>query len=128
MKTEITFPYKIPMLNGSDGLIRAHYHVQKKQKQKITQYILAQTNAKYEGRVIISITRYSVIEPDIDNLCASFKHIGDALVKRGVILDDKPSIIAEFKPSWEKAKNNKEQKTVVTIEPYKPKQCYNVIC
>ena len=114
--TIITFNFKVPMLNGSAGLIRSHFHVQKKQKEKILCEILAQTNARYKGRVRVALTRYSVIEPDIDNLCASFKHIGDMLVKSKVISDDKPSVIAEFIPKWEKAKNNSEQKTVITIE------------
>ena len=114
--TEIVFNFKVPMLNGSDGLIRSHFHVQKKQKEKILCEILAQTKARYKGEVRVTLTRYSVTEPDIDNLCASFKHIGDMLVKCKVITDDKPSVIKDFIPKWKKAKNNKQQKTVVQIE------------
>ena len=114
-KATFTIPFKVPGLNGSDGLIRQHYHSAKKLKNRIYLEILSQKREVFSGKVSITYTRYSVVEPDIDNLCASFKHIGDSLVKAGIIKDDKPSIIADFIPRYGKAKNNAEQRATITI-------------
>jgi hypothetical protein len=54
---------------------------------------------------------------DWDNLCASFKVIGDALVANGIIEDDNPEIVVEFRPHWRKAKNNKDLITIIEITP-----------
>ena len=104
-----------PMLNGKDGLKRMHYHAYARLRDKWTWLIRSVTNANIKGRVSITYTRSSVTAPDWDNLCASFKPIGDALVKNGVIEDDNPEIVVEFKPQWRKAKNNKDLKTTIII-------------
>jgi hypothetical protein len=52
---------------------------------------------------------------DWDNFSASFKHIGDALVDLGVIVDDKPSIVTQFLPQQIKSKRV-DQRVEVIIE------------
>jgi hypothetical protein len=52
---------------------------------------------------------------DWDNFCSSFKHVGDALVKEGVILDDNPAIVVSFVPEQLKCKRA-DQKVIVIIE------------
>jgi len=104
-----------PMLNGKDGLKRMHYHAYARLRDKWTWLIRSVTNANIKGRVSITYTRSSVRAPDWDNLCASFKPIGDALVANKVIKDDNPGIVVEFIPKWRKAKNNDDLKTIIEI-------------
>src|SRR5690606_35743815 len=54
----------------------------------------------------LTLTRYSSIEPDFDGLCGSFKAVLDALVKLGVLKDDKPSNIGQPSYKWEKVNPN----------------------
>ncbi|MEQ9091830.1 MAG: hypothetical protein RIE52_12110 [Balneola sp.] len=116
MKQVLEFDFVLPGLNGKGGLIREHYHAKKKRKDDLY-WIIRQAKPKLHGdKVIITYTRASVIAPDWDNLSASFKHWGDCLVDAGVIKDDKPSVVVEFKPRWEKAKNNKSVYTRIEIE------------
>jgi hypothetical protein len=116
MKQRLEFDFVTPTLNGKNGLIREHFHAKKKRQTAIKWAIISEKPNKHKGKVIITYTRASVVAPDWDNLCASFKHWGDGLVSSGVIKDDKPSIIVEFKPRWEKAKNNKSVYTIIEIE------------
>ena len=111
----IEIPEVAPMLNGKDGLMRMHWTKRRKLQEKWAVLISSVTNAKLKGRVSITYTRSSVTAPDWDNLCASFKTIGDALVKNGVIEDDNPQVVVEFIPRWRKAKNNNDLKTKVLI-------------
>ncbi len=55
-------------------------------------------------RARITLTRCSSSEPDFDGLVSSFKVVLDALVKNGIIIDDKPSVIGTPTYLWEKAK------------------------
>ena len=116
IKQKLQFDFVTPGLNGKDGLINEHFRAKKKRQESIVWAVKAKNPDKHKGKVIITYTRASVVAPDWDNLCASFKHWGDALVKCGVIEDDKPSIILEFKPRWEKAKNNKSLYTIIEIK------------
>jgi len=54
-------------------------------------------------KAILTCTRCSSSEPDVDNLYASFKFVIDGLVYARVIADDKPSVL-DLKCKWEKAK------------------------
>lgn len=53
-------------------------------------------------RALVIITRCSSQEPDCDGLYSGMKAPLDALVKMGIIEDDRPSMI-EFIAKWEKA-------------------------
>lgn len=104
-----------PGLNGNKGLMRMHYRTYMKLKEKWVLLIRSVTSAKVKGRVSIVYTRSSVIAPDADNLSASFKPIGDALVANGVIEDDSYKIVESFTAKWIKAKNNADKKTIIEI-------------
>lgn len=48
---------------------------------------------RFQNPVTIEYTRFSFKELDEDNLGGSFKPIGDALVKLGIIKDDSPKFV-----------------------------------
>lgn len=114
----IELPYNIPGLNGNDGLIRQHYMAAAKVKKKYISELLPYKRYKFQDKVVITYVRYSTHLMDWDNHCASFKHLGDALVKSGIIKDDNPAIVVEFIPKQIKVKTRKEQKTLIIIEEY----------
>ena len=58
--------------------------------------------AKPLQRAKVTYIRRSAVEPDYVNLVASFKHPEDGLVKAGIIVDDKPSVIGRPDIRWEK--------------------------
>ncbi len=58
------------------------------------------------NRANVTLTRCSSIEPDCDGLFSGMKAPLDALVKVGIIKDDRPSVI-NFQAKWEKAPKNK---------------------
>jgi hypothetical protein len=113
----LEIPDTAPMLNGDKGLMRMHYRSYMKLKDKWVLLIRSVTSAKLQGRVSIDYYRSSVIAPDADNLCASFKPIGDALVANGVIEDDSFKVVSRFSAHWMKATNNKDKRTVIIITP-----------
>ena len=118
MKTIIVIPEIVPGLNGSDGLIREHYHAAKKRKARYSMLCISQKKGSHKGRVTIHFIRYTIKLMDWDNMAASFKHIGDSLVKANIIQDDKPSIIKPFIPDQIKVSKLADQKSVVIIEDY----------
>jgi Holliday junction resolvase RusA-like endonuclease len=65
--------------------------------------------------VKIVCTRFSSVEPDRDNLARSFKSVIDGLKDAGIIKDDKPSIVKEFVPLWQKAPK-KNGRVVIVVE------------
>lgn len=75
----------------------------------------AAPDISFSGPVIITYTRCSSRLMDWDNMCASFKVIGDALVRAGVIPDDDPSIVQYFIPRQAKVKRE-EQKVIIEIQ------------
>ena len=113
----ITIDEVAPMLNGSKGLKNMHFQVYRKLRDRWIWLIASQTRQKIKGKVRVIYTRSSVIAPDWDNISASFKPIGDALVTNGVIEDDNPMVVTEFIPRWRKAKNNNDLLTIIEIIP-----------
>ena len=59
-------------------------------------------DAPMEKAKILFIRR-STREPDYDGLTGSFKFVLDGLVKAGVLIDDKPSVV-DVTYKWEKSK------------------------
>jgi hypothetical protein len=116
MKTLVVIRENVPGLNGKDGLIREHFHAARERKVRYTMLIWSQTRNQHPGPVKITFTRYGLQYMDWDNMCASFKHIGDALVKAKVIQDDKPGIIHVFQPRQVKVKHRIDQKSTIEIE------------
>jgi hypothetical protein len=111
----LEIPEVAPMLNGSGGLKNMHYRNYMKLRDRWIAIIREMTSVRIIGKVHLTYIRSSVQAPDWDNLCASFKPIGDALVENGVIQDDNPKIIETFTPIWRKAKNNNDLKTIIEI-------------
>jgi len=107
-------------LNGANGLMNAHWATIKKVKTLyrtiIRQHLMEGKVRKHEGSVKVRYIGYKVNFMDWDNFCSSFKHIGDSLVKEGIISDDNPKVIIEFLPQQIKCKNHTFQKSVVIIE------------
>jgi len=116
MKTEITIHEKVPGLNGSDGLIREHFHSARKRKQRYAFTMMSQTKNQHRGAVKINFTRYGTRLMDWDNVCASFKHLGDALVACGIIADDNARIVKKFYPHQVKIRSRIDQKSTIEIE------------
>ena len=106
---------KVPGLNGSEGLIREHFMNAKKRKDKYLILFLQQNQPKIKGKVKITYTRFTTRLMDWDNHCASFKHLGDALVKLGTIEDDNPKIVVIFDPKQVKVKTKKEEVIIIEI-------------
>lgn len=106
-------------LNGSKGLMRGHWSVIKKQKDLfcliINQQLKEGKLRQHAGEVTIEYIGYKSMLMDWDNFCASFKHIGDSLVKEKIIIDDNPKIVTQFIPQQIKCKRS-EQKVVIIIK------------
>lgn len=115
MRTVITIKGIVPGLNGKHGLIREHFRNAKKRKNLYTILCREQNPNKHPGKVIIHYIGYKSVLMDWDNFSASFKHIGDALVDLGVIVDDKPSIVTQFLPQQIKSKRV-DQRVEIIIE------------
>lgn len=60
--------------------------------------------------------RYARNACDWDNACASFKVIGDALEKVGVITEDSPEVIDDFDPDQKKVPTEDESGAYVQVE------------
>lgn len=108
-------------LNGDKGLMRSHWSNTKRQKELyqmiIADHVREKKVRKHEGKVTIQYIGYKSVLMDWDNFCSSFKHIGDALVKSKIIVDDKPSVVIQFIPQQIKCKRV-EQKVIVIIKDY----------
>jgi hypothetical protein len=115
MLLRIEIPEVAPMLNGSKGLKNMHYRNYMKLRDRWIALIRNATTHRIAGPVHLTYIRSSVQAPDWDNLCASFKPIGDALVENGVIRDDNPKVVETFTPIWRKAKNNADLLTIIEI-------------
>lgn len=61
------------------------------------------------------LTRCTSVEPDFDNLAASFKAIIDGLREAGVLVNDRRSNIGDPKFRWQKAARN-ASKVIVEVE------------
>ncbi len=116
METIITIDGIINGLNGKHGLIREHYQTAKKTRDRYKFLIMSQTRNRHKGKVIIEYTGYKVRLMDWDNFCASFKHLGDALVSAKVIEDDNPKIVTKFVCDQIKVSKRIEQKIIIKIK------------
>lgn len=90
--TLIVLGLEPPGLNGSRGLMRMHWRRRKKLEEKIQLLIRsAGPPPSLHGRVRVRYWRSYRAQPmDDDNLAASFKLVGDALVRLGVLEGDSP--------------------------------------
>ncbi len=118
MTTYIILEELVHGLNGDEGLMREHMRIAKvmEKKRRYLILIMESTRNRHKGKVEITYIRRTTRLMDWDNHCASFKHIGDALVKAGVIIDDKPSVVVKFIPEQVKVATRKEHQTIIRIE------------
>lgn len=100
-------------------LIRKHWAIITKEKNKwhglVKLFLGHQTPKAPFKKAKLVLTRYSMRAPDYDGLVGSFKYVVDGLVKAGVIIDDKITVIGNSDYKWEKCKKL-EQRIEVTIE------------
>jgi hypothetical protein len=113
MKQTIKINKLSPSLNEWQ---RMHWGKRSKIKKLWHWLIKEQKPTKHGGSVIITYTRVSTQPMDLDGVGGSFKAIGDALVKEGIIEDDNPAIVTELRLRWEKSQTLKAQKSVIKIE------------
>lgn len=116
MKTVLKIDHLVPGLNGKGGLIREHFTTAKKKKEAYLWTFLSQTKNRHLGRVRITYNRYCVTPMDWDNACASFKHLGDALVRAKIIRDDNSRIVLEFIPKQIQIGSKRDQRCEIIIE------------
>jgi len=116
METIIQIDGVVNGLNGKNGLIRQHFHAAKQTRDKYRLIIMSQTRNRHKGKVVIEYIGYKIRLMDWDNFSASFKHIGDALVKANVLTDDNPKIIIRFLPEQIKVSKRIEQKVIIKIK------------
>lgn len=102
-----------------NSLIRKHWAVITKEKNKWHTYVKLSLGINRPKvplkKAKLTLTRYSMRAPDYDGLVGSFKYVVDGLVKAGVIVDDKVSVIGDSKYNWVKAKKV-DQRIEVVIE------------
>lgn len=104
--------------NGRGGLFRQHYQARRRDRIMWEQEILAARRA--DGRYVEKATTFRDVtihqirkrKLDPDNLYASCKHVLDALVTGGLIVDDSPGWIA-LRVTQE---TGREQRTEIRIE------------
>lgn len=106
-----------PGLNGQDGLKRMHYQKYRKVRTRFQWHLKRQKPVPMTGTTVsITFVRYEVQPMDWDNHAASFKVIGDALVREGIIDDDSPDVILDFNLEKKKISKLAEQKCEIIIE------------
>lgn len=103
-----------------NAVLRQHYFIIKKEADKWHALVLKEVAKQRPNRPYpkakLTLTRYSTNEPDYDGLVGSFKWVVDALVKSGIIIDDKYSVIGKSDYIWEKVSKRVDQRIQVTIE------------
>lgn len=120
---EFTIPLLTPSLNT---YIRMHWRKRKKQKKLLLDEVwLAVPQVQrhaFEGRVALSITRYSTGTLDADNLAGGLKMLIDCLQPSplgiGLISEDSPDVIAKFEPKQVRVRAPNEHKMIVRITDY----------
>ena len=107
----------VPGMNGSDGLLREHWTNRKKRKLKYMNIFRSQVKCIYKGTVSIDYVRYCCRFMDWDNMGASFKCVGDALVGLGILGDDGPEVIRYFRLEQKKVHRRCEEMVEIIIRP-----------
>lgn len=115
MQTKIVIEGVIPGLNGKGGLIREHWATAKKSKLFYQLLMMEQTRNRHIGKVIIHYNAYLTKLKDWDNHGASFKHLGDSLVKAQIIIDDSPNVVVKFIPNQFKVNHKSDERVEIII-------------
>lgn len=121
MNIILRFPDTPPSLNGSGGLRRMHFAQYGKIRDAWALSIYEQlSHQETLESCIVIYTVKSVQVHDLDNLGASFKILGDGLVKMGAIVGDDPRHLRLFYPRQIKVAHRKEQGCEVVLIPVSP--------
>jgi hypothetical protein len=100
----------LPRGNAADN---RHWRTKKREREAWFGFVAYSTHGKRPPLPLkhaeVTLTRYSSVEPDADNLRASFKPVMDALTARhkhglAIIEDDAPTCIGHPRVQWRKAK------------------------
>lgn len=105
-----TVPILPPGLNGQCGLIRMHWTAKSKLTDAWVQ-ILSEARGGSKTtfkQCAVVFTLFVTRLWDWDNCSASFKLVGDGLVKSGVLSNDSPAVIKSFKTEQVKVKDKAE--------------------
>ena len=114
---EITFPGKVPGLNGAGGLLRMHWRKKLDLQNSYSRQVWALQLRRCSGPVRLELIRYSTGRPmDYDNLVSTGKLLIDALVRCQLIADDNPQVILERSYTQVRCKPD-EQRTVIRLTP-----------
>lgn len=100
--------FELPGLPKSpNALLGAHWTSRKRTADQTTSAVMAVVGrfkpVKPLAKAKLTLTRFSSSQPDFDGLVGSFKGTVDALVKIGVLENDKPSNLPGIEYFWEKA-------------------------
>jgi len=112
------FMHFAPSLNRIISLSRKKFvwdHYKADAEEQLAWEIKKQTREKFDKPVAVTFQRHAVRLLDWDNSAASFKLIGDSLVKAGVLEDDDPTHIAKYYPEQYKVSSYKDEKIIVKI-------------
>ena len=117
-----------PSLNGKSGLLRMHWTKRGQVQQSwanSVQLLIAQI-PEFEPLTscLILYTVSGVRWRDYDNLAASFKLLGDALVNAKVMVDDSSAIVKLFFPIYRHVGHWNEESARVEIIPCSPEREY----
>lgn len=87
-----------------------------KWRRRIKRYIYS-TPSEPLSKAKLTLTRYSLRQPDYDGLVGSFKFVIDAIVNHGIIKDDNMQVIGTPNYIWEKtSKGNYKIKVKIEEE------------
>lgn len=122
-RVSFTVPGRAPAATSPNG--RVHYltrHVEGKAYGEAV-YLIASCDYGVERaaweRAVVTLTQRAVRLRDHDNFAASFKPGLDAIVRAGIILDDKPQVI-DLVLKAEKVGHQNEEEVLVVIERTDP--------
>lgn len=111
-RIEIELPGLPKMANGSHGHWTTRYREANRWKAAVIAAIGSRRPEKPFEKVRCVFTRFSCVEPDDDGLTHGFKPIRDALVRAGIVIDDKRSNM-ESSYRWERAPRGRGKISVV---------------
>jgi hypothetical protein len=89
--------------NGSHGHWRSAAGERKKWRTAVYMTAFFKRPPEPLKKAILTCIRFSSVEPDQDNLAASFKGCIDGLKDAGIIVDDKSSCVVKRTYLWMKA-------------------------
>lgn len=84
-----------------------YYSESVKWKKMLIPYLKAKRPASPLEKAKLTLIRCSSVEPDYDGLVSSFKHVIDAIVDAGIIVNDRSRNIGQPSYRWEYAEPNK---------------------